>query len=63
MTARYKGIIVRVVRIEAVRAYIIFQGKLKRVNKAHIEIVIDVSLIAGLVLSLALLGWLVAYAR
>lgn len=37
MTARYKGILVRVVRIEAHRAYIVWRGMLKRVNPADLE--------------------------
>lgn len=57
MTARYKGILVRVVRIEAHRAYIIWRGMVKRVNPSDL---IDLSLIAGLASSLALLAWLVA---
>jgi hypothetical protein len=59
MTARYKGILVRVVRIETHRAYIVWRGMVKRVNKTDLELLIDSALIAGLLLSLALLGWLV----
>lgn len=53
MTARYKGAIVKVVRIEAHRAYIVWRGMVRRVNKSDL---IDVALIAGLVLSLAALA-------
>lgn len=53
MTARYKGQIVRVIRIEAHRAYIVYCGMVKRVNKADL---IDVSLIAGLVATLTALA-------
>lgn len=60
MTARYKGILVRVVRVETTRAYIVWRGMVKRVNKADLELLIDGGLIAGLVLSVALMGWLVA---
>jgi hypothetical protein len=54
MTARYKGEIVRVIRIEARHAYIVWRKMVKRVNPADL---IDVTLIAGLVASLALLAW------
>lgn len=56
MTARYKGAIVRVIRLEAHRAYIVYQGMVKRVNKADL---VDISLIATFVLSVALWAWLV----
>jgi hypothetical protein len=56
MTARYKGEIVRVIRIEARHAYIVWRKMIKRVNPADL---IDVSLIAGLALSLVTLTWLV----
>lgn len=59
MTARYKGILVRVVRIEAHRAYIVWQGMIKRVNKADLELVTDAALIAGLVLSVGLFAYFV----
>jgi hypothetical protein len=38
MIATYRGETVRVVRIEAHRAYIVFEGKLKRVNKRDLEL-------------------------
>lgn len=56
MTARYKGVLVRVVRIEARHAYIVWRKMIKRVNPADL---LDLSLISGLVLSLAALAWLV----
>lgn len=56
MTARYKGVLVRVVRIEAHRAYIVWNKAIKRVNKLDLEIVTDAALIAGLLLSLAALA-------
>jgi hypothetical protein len=57
MTARYRGEIVRVIRIEVHRATIVWRGMLKRVNLSDL---IDLSLIAGLAASLALLAWMVA---
>jgi hypothetical protein len=59
MTARYRGILVRVVRVETYRAYIVWRGMVKRVNKADLELLIDGGLVAGLALSLAVLAWLV----
>jgi len=59
MTARYKGILVRVVRIEAHRAYIVWQGMIKRVNKTDLDDVIDTTLIASLVAALLACAWLV----
>ena len=56
MTARYKGQIVKVIRIEARHAYIVWRKMIKRVRVADL---LDVTLIAGLALSLALLAWLV----
>lgn len=56
MTARYKGALVRVIRIEARHAYIVWNKMIKRVNPADL---VDVSLIAGLVLSLLTCLWLV----
>jgi hypothetical protein len=38
MKARYKGYTVRVVRIEAYRAYIVYRGMIKRVNKCDLEL-------------------------
>jgi hypothetical protein len=58
MTARYKGMLVRVVRIETHRAYIVWQGMVKRVNKADLDLVTDAALIAGLLLSAGLVAWL-----
>lgn len=60
MTAKYRGILVRVVRVETYRAYIVWRGMGKRVNKADLELLVDGALIAGLVLTLSVLGWLVA---
>jgi hypothetical protein len=37
MTAIYRGETVRVVRIEAYRAYIVWHGMIKRVNKRDLE--------------------------
>jgi len=59
MTARYKGQIVRVVRIESHRAYIVWQGMIKRVNKTDLDDVIDSTLIASLVAALLACAWLV----
>lgn len=59
MTATYRGVLVHVVRVEAYRAYIVWRGMVKRVNKAELEDLIDGTLIAGLLLSLAVLMWLV----
>lgn len=59
MTARYKGAIVKVVRVEAHRAYIVWRGMVRRVNKAEIELLIDTALIATLVLALLVLAFLV----
>ena len=39
MIALYRGEKVRVVRIETHRAYVVWQGKLKRVNKHELEFV------------------------
>lgn len=56
MIARYKGQVVRVIRIEARHAYIVWHKMIKRVNPADL---VDISLITGLALSLATLAWLV----
>lgn len=37
MTAIYHGETVRVIRIESRRAYIVWRGKLKRINKQELE--------------------------
>lgn len=37
MNAVYRGDVVRVVRLEAVRAYVVWRGMLKRVNRAELE--------------------------
>lgn len=37
MIAKYHGILVRVIRIETHRAYIVWRGKLKRINKQELE--------------------------
>ena len=37
-TAIYRGVLVRVVRIEAYRAYIIWRGMVKRVTKRDLEL-------------------------
>ena len=37
MTARYRGVLVRVVRIEARRAYIVYRNMIKRVNPAELQ--------------------------
>lgn len=49
MMARYKGAIVKVLRIKANRATIVYQGMLKRVNTLDLEDVIDTALIATFV--------------
>ena len=36
MTAVYRGDVVKIVRIESHRAYVVWRGKLKRVNKAEL---------------------------
>lgn len=36
MTALYRGETVRVVRVEAYRAYIVWRGKIKRVTKTDL---------------------------
>lgn len=41
MTALYHGTLVRVIRVEAHRAYIVWRGKLKRVNKQELEVDTD----------------------
>jgi hypothetical protein len=38
MTALYRGETVRVIRIEAHRAYIVWHGKIKRVTKTDLEV-------------------------
>jgi hypothetical protein len=38
MKAIYAGQLVRVVRIEAYRAYIVYRGMVKRVNKCDLEL-------------------------
>lgn len=39
MNAIYRGETVRVVRIEAYRAYVVWRGMVKRVNKTELEAV------------------------
>lgn len=56
MTARYKGQLVRVVRIEAHRAYIVYRNMIKRVNPTDL---VDVTLIAALLTATGVWGWLV----
>lgn len=56
MIARYKGQLVKVVRIEAHRAIVVYRGMQRRVNRAHIELVIDAALVALFVLSMAARG-------
>jgi len=55
MSARYKGEIVRVIRIEARHAYIVWRTMIKRVNPADL---IDDALIALLVLAIMALAWM-----
>ena len=38
MTAIYRGETVKIVRVEAHRAYVVWHGKLKRVNKRELEV-------------------------
>lgn len=52
MTARYKGVIVRVVRIAGRHSIIIWRNMQKRVNSADLELVKDSALILTFVLSL-----------
>jgi hypothetical protein len=59
VTGRYKGILVRVARIKGTRAWIVWDGMLKRVNKADLELLTDAALIAGLILSIGLFAWLI----
>jgi hypothetical protein len=37
MTAIYHGVPVRVIRVEAHRAYIVWHGKIKRVTKTELQ--------------------------
>lgn len=56
MIAHYKSELAKAIRIEAHRASIVWRGMNNRVNKSDL---VDVTLISGLALSLALLAWLV----
>jgi len=59
MKATYRGVLVRVVRVEAHRVYLVWRGCLKRVTRTDPELLLDEALIAGLAGSLVLLAWLV----
>ena len=44
MTALYRGETVRVVRVETHRAYVVWRGKIKRVNKSDLVTTPDMAI-------------------